>query len=366
MRAPLIHRKFLSIGVLAALVLASSEAHVDRAIGSPMDPVAVPAPVATTTEPTAIATAAIPSGADTLSSPTAIAQLDSRLADVDRQLADMKRELTTLAPRRLAAASRAKVRGRRLYQMIRAGLMPLSGGYDAFVEHAQRVERLKHAIGADLLEGDRLQKRAAEIGRSVDALGKERATLADKKGLVEAARVAIDEERRRREAFERAFANSVGGKDKADDSGSVVVYGGSGRSGGSDGVAFGSFKSRKGRLAFPVAGEAEARPASFDGGPGLSIKAPLGATVRATHAGRVAFADRYGTYGQLVILDHGDRCYTVSGNLGSVEVHVGDEIAEGEKIGTVGNSSGDGKGPALYFEIRIDNDKVAPSAWLGL
>jgi septal ring factor EnvC (AmiA/AmiB activator) len=65
-------------------------------------------------------------------------------------------------------------------------------------------------------------------------------------------------------------------------------------------------------------------------------------------------------------LDHGDRCYTVSGNLGSVEVHVGDELAEGEKIGTVGNSSGDGKGPALYFEIRIDNDKVPPSAWLGL
>jgi murein DD-endopeptidase MepM/ murein hydrolase activator NlpD len=44
-------------------------------------------------------------------------------------------------------------------------------------------------------------------------------------------------------------------------------------------------------------------------------------------------------------------------------VKAGDEISSGEKIGTVGD---DGRGPSLYFEVRIGNDKVAPGPWLGL
>ena len=124
-----------------------------------------------------------------------------------------------------------------------------------------------------------------------------------------------------------------------------------------------SFKARKGRLTFPVSGQAEVRAMQKDGGPGVEITAPLGAIVRAVHPGRVAFADRYGAYGQLVILDHGDRCYTVSANLGTIDVKVGDELSAGERVGTVGD---DGRGPSLYFEIRIGNDKVPPQTWLGL
>jgi septal ring factor EnvC (AmiA/AmiB activator) len=144
--------------------------------------------------------------------------------------------------------------------------------------------------------------------------------------------------------------------------GEIVVYGPSGKT-VPESLDPGSFRARKGRLTFPVVGQAEVKAAIKEGGPGLEIKAALGATVRAAHAGRVAFADRYGTYGSLVILDHGDRCYTVSANLGTIDVKVGDEISSGEKIGTVGD---DGRGPSLYFEVRVGNDKVPPATWLGL
>jgi len=296
-----------------------------------------------------------------IATPEAIAQMDVRLGRLDKDLADAKKELEGVAPQKSAVEARIRARGRMLYRLLRAGLMPLGGGFASFVEHAQRVERLKRALTKDLTEDAWLTKRGAELVGSLDAWTKERAALADKKNLALAAKVAIDEERRRREAFESAFASTWQGPTKPP-SDEIVVYGPSGKT-APESLDPASFKARKGRLTFPVAGEAEVHAAMRDGGPGLEIKAPLGSIVRAVHPGKVAFADRYGTYGSLVILDHGDRCYTISANLGSIDVKVGDEVSAGERIGTVGD---DGRGAALYFEIRIDDKRVAPQAWLGL
>ena len=287
--------------------------------------------------------------------------MEKRLGVVDKEIEGDRKELEGIAPRRSATSLRVRSRGRMLYKMLRAGLMPLSGGFASFVDHAQRVERLKRAVKFDLGEDTRLSHRAAALVSTLDALTKERAELSEKKGILEAAKIAIDEERRRREAFERAFGTS-GFTPKPAGDGEIVVYGPTGKT-APESLDPGSFKGRKGRLTFPVSGQAEVKATSKEGGPAIEVKAALGAIVRAVHPGRVAFADRYGTYGSLVILDHGDRYYTVSGNLGSIDVKVGDEVSAGEKIGTVGD---DGRGPSLYFEIRQGNDKVAPNAWLGL
>jgi murein DD-endopeptidase MepM/ murein hydrolase activator NlpD len=291
--------------------------------------------------------------------------LEGKIGLLDRDIASAKHELETVGPAKLAATTRAKLRGRRLYKLTRAGLLPLGGGFSAFVDHAQQVERLRRALKADLDEQDRLGSRSQTLVAALSSMTKERAELADRKALVDAAKVAIDEERHRREAFERAFAESRApraSRERSDGDNEIVVYGPTGKS-VPEGEGRGSFVSRKGRLTFPVAGEAEVRDAMHDGGPAVEIKAPLGATVRAVHAGRVAFADRYGTYGSLVILDHGDRCWSVSGNLGSLDVKVGDEISAGERIGTVGD---DGRGASLYFELRIGEARVPPRPWLGL
>jgi len=113
------------------------------------------------------------------------------------------------------------------------------------------------------------------------------------------------------------------------------------------------------------AGRAEVRPAHREGtdGPGLEIHATVGTAVRAVFAGRVAFADRYGPYGRIVILDHGAHYYTVSGNLDEIDVKIGQDVGAGERIGTVGD---DGPGPMLYFEVRHGSQTVSPGAWLGL
>jgi septal ring factor EnvC (AmiA/AmiB activator) len=161
---------------------------------------------------------------------------------------------------------------------------------------------------------------------------------------------------RRQSAFDRAFQTSTGASDY------VAIYGGNGAS---PDLGRSGFAASRGRLLFPVAGRAEARPARREGtsGPGIEVRAPIGTPVRAVFAGRVAFADRYGPYGRLVILDHGEHFYTVSGNLSSMDVKIGDEVSPGERIGAVGD---EGQGAMLYFEIRHGTETVAPGAWLGL
>ena len=100
------------------------------------------------------------------------------------------------------------------------------------------------------------------------------------------------------------------------------------------------------------------------GGPGLELDAIPGATARSVAPGRVAFADSYEGYGLTVILDHGDHYYSVYSNLGSAEVRAGESVSSGGRIGVVG--AGNGRGAALYFEIRHNAATLDPSPWLGL
>ncbi len=297
-----------------------------------------------------------------ISSPTAVADMDARLAALDKEVAAERLELSAIGPRRELLSQRTRVRGRLLYRLTRAGLLPLGGGFSAFVEHAQRLESLKRAISADLAEGSRLATRGVALAGSLERLDRERTDLAEKKQLVEAARSAIDEEKRRSAAFERAFATSAPASTESAGTSDIVVYGPTGKI-GTDGDV-GAFRTRKGRLAFPLAGQAEVKATTREGGPGVELKAAPGTVVRAVHPGRVAFADLYGTYGKLVIVDHGDKYYTVSGNLASIDVKVGDQLSAGDRLGTVGGEPG---GPtALYFEIRHGSERLAPAAWLGL
>jgi len=92
---------------------------------------------------------------------------------------------------------------------------------------------------------------------------------------------------------------------------------------------------------------------------GIDLAAPVGTPVYAPADGRVAFAGRYSLkrsvawwrYGNLVALTHGDRFVTLFGHLEDVEVRPGQEVKQGELIGTVGNT-GWSTNPHLHYEVR--------------
>jgi len=98
---------------------------------------------------------------------------------------------------------------------------------------------------------------------------------------------------------------------------------------------------------------------------GVEFEAALGAPVRAVAAGQVRYAGWFRGYGKLVILDHGEEYFTVSGHLAEIEVEVGSEVSAGEVVGAVGET-GSLSGPRLYFEIRRGGEPLDPREWLRL
>ncbi len=125
----------------------------------------------------------------------------------------------------------------------------------------------------------------------------------------------------------------------------------------------------KGQLAAPVAGKMiRAYGDPTDAGPatGLSYQAPPNARVVAPCGGRIAFADKFRTYGQLIIIDCGGGYHAVLSGLEKLDAKVGQPVQAGEPVGTMPNwePGGTGRRPALYIELRHDGQPVDPAPWL--
>jgi murein DD-endopeptidase MepM/ murein hydrolase activator NlpD len=300
-----------------------------------------------------------PPGASLGSDPVlARAALDRKIADLDSAEQSDKAEIDHLGTRVAGTHARVLARGKAFYKLTRAGLLPVGGGFDALVTYAMHVERMRRQLASDITDESRLRSHAVDLADELERVARDRVALGTQRTAMDAARMAVQEESRRQAAFDQAFRTSHGAAPDF-----VAINGGGDDLAGD--VPMAGFAAARGKLLFPVAGRADVRQGRREGtdGPALEIHAPAGAAVRATFAGHVAFADRYGPYGRIVILDHGAHYFTVSGNLDAIDVKIGQDVGAGERIGTVGD---DGPGPMLYFEVRHGSQTVPPGPWLGL
>jgi septal ring factor EnvC (AmiA/AmiB activator) len=288
--------------------------------------------------------------------PQVLGDVERLLSELDRRETSARRELERLRQEVAQARARTLVRGRAYVRMARAGLLPIGSGFNAFVDHAAGLERLQRSLTRDLELEQRLAARRTELDKKLTALRAERGPLEAERQILAQAQATLLSAQDREQAFLRAFTPSGPSPHSA-------VYGaGIGPTDPSDSSV--GFAGMKGRLPFPLSGRSEILSARRAGsGPGLEMRAPMGSPVRSVFAGRVAFADTYADYGRTVILDHGESHYTVSANLGSVEVRTGDEVPGGARIGTVGDA---GKGALLYFEVRVGTETVDPAEWFGI
>ncbi|HEX6764733.1 MAG TPA: peptidoglycan DD-metalloendopeptidase family protein, partial [Polyangiaceae bacterium] len=272
---------------------------------------------------------------------------------VDRDEDSLRKRLDELNREAKVADARTLARGRAYVRLARVGLLPVGEGFDALADHAARLERLRHGIEADLALTKRLAAERVAIGKKLDEIDARRGTLDAERQVLEQAETALRSAEERDQAFQQAFESP----------GHTAVYG-AGVGPSDPNALLAGFAAQKGSLAFPIAGRTTIRPAKrpSSDGPGLEFRAPPGSAVRCVFQGRVAFADSYPEYGKTVIIDHGRRYYTLSANLESIDVEVGDELGTGERLGTLGNE----KAAVLYFEIRVNKATVDPSEWFGL
>ena len=97
---------------------------------------------------------------------------------------------------------------------------------------------------------------------------------------------------------------------------------------------------------------------------GIEISAREGEAVHAVGDGKVAFANWYKGYGNLVIIEHGPGFYTLYGNLSRLDLKENDRVAKGQVIGLAGET-GSLKGSKLYFEVRRNGEAQDPLLWLA-
>jgi septal ring factor EnvC (AmiA/AmiB activator) len=122
----------------------------------------------------------------------------------------------------------------------------------------------------------------------------------------------------------------------------------------------------QGDLVWPVEGRVRRRYAGATGAnplsSGIEIEAAEGTAVHAVHGGTVSFADAFAGFGNLVIIEHDARNFSLYGHLLDILVVRGARLESGAEVGSVGRSPGGAAG--LYFELRIDARPVDPLQWL--
>lgn len=85
---------------------------------------------------------------------------------------------------------------------------------------------------------------------------------------------------------------------------------------------------------------------------GINIQASAGAAILAARSGRVVFySNRFGNYGQTIIIDHGDGLRSVYSRASEIFVRPGENVTRGALVARVGSSARD-KNSYLHFEIR--------------
>ena len=96
---------------------------------------------------------------------------------------------------------------------------------------------------------------------------------------------------------------------------------------------------------------------------GLDIANEEGTSVKAPADGVVVYSGWQGSYGKLIVLDHGYGYSTRYGHLQRCLVNVGQRVKRGQVIAFLGDT-GRSTAPHLHFEIRVHGIPVDPLKYL--
>ena len=137
----------------------------------------------------------------------------------------------------------------------------------------------------------------------------------------------------------------------------------------------GAYVPANGVLTFPVpsyygvTSEYGWRGDPFSGGQsfhmGIDLGASMGAPVLAAGDGRIILQEYHWSYGNYVVIDHGNCLSTVYAHMSAFTKPFGSVVKAGEQIGAIG-TTGASTGPHLHFEVRVNGQHTQPRGYLGM
>ena len=95
---------------------------------------------------------------------------------------------------------------------------------------------------------------------------------------------------------------------------------------------------------------------------GVDIGGTAGQQIVAIAAGTVSVATNNASYGNYVMINHGDGTASLYAHMSSLAVSAGQTVTQGQTVGYCG-STGWSTGPHLHFEIRVNGATTDPLAY---
>ena len=96
---------------------------------------------------------------------------------------------------------------------------------------------------------------------------------------------------------------------------------------------------------------------------GLDIATSTGTPIAAAASGTVTFSGYKGSYGNMLVISHGNGVQTYYGHCSKLYVSAGTQVSQGQIIGAVG-STGNSTGPHLHLEVRVNGVAYNPQNYV--
>ncbi len=207
---------------------------------------------------------------------------------------------------------------------------------------------------------DSLNSRKQELQKSIDEYNSSKAELNAEVEECNAALASLDD--KRSEVKETIDTNQEQKRQIEAEINNALSGSGSNKP-GSD-----NYNPGTGQLAYPTsyrqisAGYPNYSNGSYHGG--VDWPCPTGTAVHASDSGVVVIAKKLTySYGQYILIDHGNGLSTLYAHNSSLVVGVGDKVSKGQIIAYSGES-GNATGPHVHFEVRLNGTRVNPMSYL--
>ena len=96
---------------------------------------------------------------------------------------------------------------------------------------------------------------------------------------------------------------------------------------------------------------------------GLDIACTTGTDIKVVSNGTVTFSGKKGSYGNLLVITHGNGVQTYYGHCSALYASAGQTVSQGQVVAAVG-STGNSTGPHLHLEIRVKGVAYNPQNYL--